>query len=184
MVCIGPPFIATDKEVSEIVRRRVKNTHQPVFGHIELARQAIGPHLVRLKNRAHLIILLLRDRIEHMIVALGATNREPEESLGCMLNRIFEPLLPAEHFIIANQKTGRAKSICILRSQLVGREHLQHHSIIAFIVVERLDNPITPAPDMRFAVANLVTVAPARPIAITPDIHPVPGPTLSVARIF
>ena len=119
-----------------------------------------------------------------MIVALGTTDGQTEERLRRVLDRIFEPLLATEHFIIANQKTGGAKSICIFRSQLVGREHLQHHSIIAFIVVERLDNPIAPAPDMRFAVANLVAVAPARPIAITPDIHPVPGPTLSVARIF
>src|SRR5439155_16252201 len=44
-------------------------------------------------------------------------------------------------------------------------------------------DPIAPTPDMRFAVANLVAAAPARPIAVTPDIHPVPSPALPVARV-
>src|SRR2546426_9287155 len=36
----------------------------------------------------------------------------------------------------------------------------------------RLDNPITPAPDVGLAVANLVAAAPPCPIAVTPDVHP------------
>ena len=57
------------------------------------------------------------------------------------------------------------------------------HPVIALVAVQRLDDPIAPAPHEPVAVADVIAFAPAIPVAVTPDIHPVPAPTLAVALI-
>ena len=62
----------------------------------------------------------------------------------------------------------------------VGREHRDDHAIVRLVAVERLDDPVAPVPDVRLAVADLL--APAGPVAVPPDVHPVPAPALAVPR--
>src|SRR5439155_26537929 len=50
------------------------------------------------------------------------------------------------------------------------------------VPVQRFDDPVAPAPDMRLAVTDLAAVAPAGPVAVTPDVHPVAAPALAVLR--
>src|SRR3979411_3209647 len=91
--------------------------------------------------------------------------------------------MPVILAVIARQKPGSAQSIGIFWRDLVGGDHLHDHAVIALILVQRLDYPIAPAPHESMTVANIIAFAPTIPVAISPDIHPVPGPTLSIARV-
>ena len=64
--------------------------------------------------------------------------------------------------------------------QLVAGEHLLDHPVVALVGVERLDDPVAPVPDMRVAVAGLL--AQPIPVAVSPDVHPVPPPALAMTR--
>jgi hypothetical protein len=118
-----------------------------------------------------------------VIVALGAAERDSEKSLRGVLDGVFEPLLAAEHLVIADKESGRAQRRGIFGCQLVTREHLDNHAIVAFVRVQRFDDPIAPTPDVPLTVAHLLAIGPAGPIAVAPDIHPMPAPALAVARI-
>src|SRR5207249_9629157 len=56
---------------------------------IELAGNPINAHIVRLENGTDLVILLLHNRIEHVIVTSGTSQRDAEERLGGMLDRLL-----------------------------------------------------------------------------------------------
>ena len=59
-------------------------------------------------------------------------------------------------------------------------EHLLDHPVVGLVRVERLDDPVAPPPDVRLALADLRLVA--VPVAVPPDVHPVPAPALAVLR--
>ena len=63
---------------------------------------------------------------------------------------------------------------------LVGGQHRDDHPVVRQVAIERLDDPVAPSPDMRLALANLG--AEAVPVAVPPDVHPVPPPALAVLR--
>src|SRR5688572_24651922 len=56
---------------------------------------------MRFEDGAHLIIFCLQNRIGHVVVTFCATHRQSQERLRGMLDGIFEPLLAAEHLVIA-----------------------------------------------------------------------------------
>src|SRR5439155_6160311 len=89
---------------------------------------------------------------------------------------------PVEDIESAAQIAGSTLRVSIAGSKLVAGKHLDDQPVVALVLVERLDNPIAPAPDMPAAVAQLVEAAAAVPIAVPPNIHPVPAPALAVAR--
>ena len=53
--------------------------------------------------------------------------------------------------------------------------------IVTNVLIERLDNPVSPAPDM-FGAASHLIVDLARPVRIAPYVHPVAAPPLAVLR--
>ena len=67
-----------------------------------------------------------------------------------------------------------------LGREFVGGQHLDDHLVVGLVGVERFDDPIAPPPDVRLALAHLRRVA--VPIAVAPDVHPVPAPALAVVR--
>src|SRR4029079_6038323 len=117
---------------------------------------------------------------ELVIMASATIHRDAEKCLGGVLDGRFQPSRAAELFPIANEKTRSTQSIRIGWRDFVTGQHLGRHAIVAFICVERFDDPIAPAPDMPGAVADLLAVT--GPVAVAPDVHPVPRPTLAVLR--
>ncbi len=68
----------------------------------------------------------------------------------------------------------------VARRDFVGRQHFADHFVVRLVGVERLDDPIPPPPNVWLAFAYLGSIA--VPIAIAPDVHPMPAPTLAVLR--
>ena len=64
---------------------------------------------------------------------------------------------------------------------LIARQHLLIICVIRLVLVQGLDGPVAPSPDVPLRVAHLVLDAPAIPIGVAPDVQPVPTPALAVA---
>ena len=149
---------------------------------LRLAGQLIGAHVVRLEKRAQAIVLLLRQRIILVVVTAAALERHAQETHAGELDGVLEPDGAIEDVIVAAEVARRPQGIFIGRRDLVRSEHLDDHAVVALIPVERLDDPVAPAPDMPLAVTLLVDFAAAVPITVAPDVHPVPPPALAVER--
>src|SRR5262249_15806165 len=57
---------------------------------------------------------------------------------------------------------------------------LHDHLVVALVVVDRLDDPVAPAPDVRLAEVVVAPVFVA--VGVAPHVHPVPAPALAVMR--
>ena len=95
-----------------------------------------------------------------------------------MLHGIFQPDVAVVTKPVSNEETGGPKRAGVDRSKLVRREHLDHHAVVGLVRIHRFDDPIAPAPNVRLALADFGTVP--GPIAVTPDVHPMPAPTFPV----
>ena len=141
-------------------------------------RQRIVAKVVRLKNRPHPIVARLLKRVVFVIVATGTVDREAEERFGRMLNDIVEPHVSVELVPVPREEPRRPQRSLIVRRHFVGSEHLDNHSVVALVLVQRLDNPVPPPPDVLATVADFFPVAGR--IAVPPDVHEVPGPAFAV----
>ena len=81
---------------------------------------------------------------------------------------------------MAREKSRGAQHFGIVGGEFVSRQHLDDHFVVRFIGVERVDDPLAPAPNMRLAFADFGAIA--VPIAIAPHVHPMPSPTFGVLR--
>jgi len=137
--------------------------------------------VVRLEEGPHGIEVLLPDGVVLVVVALGAVERQAEQALAHVLDRLIEPLcaVPAEP--VTGQETGGPQPGRVVGIELVGGQHLPQHLVVGDVGVERLDDPIAKVPDVLLAVAMIVAQPP--PVAVTPDVHPVAAPTFPVPRI-
>ena len=145
-----------------------------------VAGHAVDPDLVRLEDRADLVVVLLEDRVVHVVVAAGAAERHAQEGLAGVVDHVLHPLLAAEQLEVPREVAGGAEGVQVIGAGFVGREHRDDHAVVRLVAVERLDDPVAPVPDVRLAVADLL--APAGPVAVAPDVHPVPSPALAVTR--
>jgi len=84
---------------------------------------------------------------------------------------------------VAHEVAGGDGGLVVERGDFVGGEHRLHHVVVAVVGVERADNPVAPAPDLRRGVPHVWHLAATKPIAVTPHVHPVPRPALAVARV-
>ena len=172
--------VAADEQQGLGVDLRVVGAGDSVLGGVERTGGPIDPDLVRLEDRANLVILFLEDRVIHVIMAAGAADGDSQEGLPGVVDHVLHPLLAAEQLEVPREISGGAEGIQILGAVLVGGEHLDDHAIVRLVLVERFDDPVAPVPDMGLTVADLL--APAGPVAVPPDVHPVPPPTLAVSR--
>ena len=139
----------------------------------------VNPDLVRLKDRAKLVVVFLENWVVHMVVAPRTAKCHAQKSLAGVIDDVLHPLLTTEQLEVSREVAGRAELAQIVRAGLVGREHRHDHAIVGLIAIERLDDPVAPVPDVRLAIANLL--APARPVAISPNVHPVASPALAIS---
>ena len=156
----------------------VEDTGDAVLFEIDLARHGIEAHLVGLEEGAEVVIIDLIDGIVFVVVALRAVQRQPEEGLAGVLDRVVEPRGAVEEVVVSREESGRADRLGVAGCEFVGGEHLGDHAIVGPVLVERLDDPIAPVPEVFLAVAELV--AESIPIGVAPHVHPVPRPALAV----
>ena len=177
---VGVGVVAADEKIRWCIQVFVVNARDAVPGQVRLARQAVGADVIRFEERAEGVILFLGHGIEHVLVAAGTVDRDAEKCLGRVFDGVIEPDVAIERKPVAHQKARGPQGRGIRRSQLVAREHLLDHAVVALVLVERLDDPVAPVPDVRLAFAHFL--AKAGPVAVTPNIHPVPAPALAVTR--
>ena len=174
-------FVASDIQIRRLVGASVEDARNSVEGQIRFPVNDIEPRMVRLKEGTHAVEVCLSDRVEFVIVALGAVDRQSEKSLADMFDCLLHPLRPIEQEVVAGEKPGRPQLVQVVRMQLVGSQHQADHLVIGRIPVERFDDPVTPVPDMVLTVPQLLAEPP--PVAVPPDVHPMPRPAFPVSRV-
>ncbi len=175
---VWPGLVAADEDVSRPIQEVVEGPRQPGLRPIGLARHPVDADVIGLEERAKAIVIHLRDRVVLVVVTAGALHRYAEERARRVLDRVRQPDIAIEDVPVARQEPGGAEDVGVVRGQLVARQHLEHHAVIALVGVERLDDPVAPAPQVRVAEADFL--AEAVPIAIPPDVHTVPAPAFAV----
>ena len=141
---------------------------------------AVDGHLDRLENVAVTIVLVVPDRVVRMVVTLNTGHRHRQECLGRVFDRIANPLFSTVCVAVANQEPGGSQASRIERYDLVASQHLHGHPLVTLVRVQRFDHPVTPVPDVLLAESDLA-LEPV-PVAVTPDVQPVPPPSLPVVR--
>ncbi len=178
----GMAFIATNIEIGGGIGSVIGPGDALAKG-VQFAWDTVEADLMGLKDRADGEVFLLRDGVGHVVVAFCATDRDTEECLEGVLHGVFHPLLAGEELEIPCEEAGGTKGLGIFRSDLIRGEHLGKHAVIRLVRVGCLNDPVAPPPDMGLGIPHLIAVGPSRPIAVAPDVHPVPRPALAVTRI-
>ena len=178
---VGLRVLAADEKKRRHVGDAVEHPWDPVTLEIGLTRQDVEPGVERLEEGPHRVVVFLAERIVFVVVALGAVERQPEESLGNVLDRLVHPRRAVEEKPVAGEEPGGSQFGEIVGGDLVGGEHQPHHLVVAGVGVERFDDPIAPVPDVLLTVAELIPQAP--PIGVAPHVHPVAPPALTMAGI-
>ena len=137
---------------------------------------------MRFKERAEVVIILLCDRIKLVIMAPCALKCQTQKCLTRLFNSLKHPDIAVELVPVASEKSCGAEDIRIRRSQFITCQHFDNHLVIRFVIIERFDNPVTPAPEMSLAVTDFVNASTSIPIAVTPDVHPVASPAFAILR--
>src|SRR5207248_2393435 len=101
-----------------------------------------------------------------------------EEGLGRVLDGGLEPDVPVVLEPVPHEVAGGTQRLRVAGRGLVGGEHLDDHAIVTLVLIERLDDPVAPVPDVGLALADLGAIA--VPVAVPPDVHPVSPPALTV----
>ena len=114
-------------------------------------------------------------------MALAAVHGQAEQAFAHVFHGFLHPGVPVEEEKIARQKPGGPDFFQIPRIQLIRGQHLPQHFIVRQARVEGFHNPVAPVPHVFLAVPELVAEAP--PVAVTPNVHPMPRPAFAMARI-
>ena len=166
---------ARDAVLQDIAERRV-------FLGAGRREEPVGPNVMRLEEGSKTKILFLRDRVELVIVAAATLQREAQERLTGVFDEIEHPDVAVELVPVPPDEAGRGQSRHVGRGNFISGQHLDQHPVVRLVVVERIDDPVSPPPDVTLAVPDLVDRAAAIPVGVPPDIHPMPSPTLAVLR--
>ena len=111
--------------------------------------------VVVVQERKQAVILLLRQRIEFMVVALGALNRKPKNTLADAIHSVeqsFHPELLGVHaaFLVQHriaEKSGRDEIVLPRIWQLIAGDLFDDEPVVGQVLVERVDNPVAIRPD-------------------------------------
>ena len=179
-ICVRIAVVATDMHKCFGVQVAVKGPWQAVLFDVGHARQQFRANLIGFENRPQAVVLDLAERIVFVVVALRAIERESQHRLGGVFDRLIEPAGAIELEVLPGQVAGSPKAVEVVGIQFVRGDHLAKHLVVALVGVQGLDRPIPPAPDMFLRVPDLRAQPP--PVAVTPDVQPVPAPAFAVLR--
>ena len=137
------------------------------------------------EEREHLVVVLLRDGIEHVIMATRAANRQAHEGFRGGLEHVVEPFelggARVVRFVIPDAepvKTGGDQAVIVHVRQLVAGDLLHHEPVVRLVLVERADDVVAVFPDKRFFIVALVAVG----LGEAHDVEPVAAPAFAVLR--
>ena len=137
----------------------------------------------RLKERPQTVIILLKNRIELVIVTLGTLHPESQKDIPCCVGQFVDHNVPLSCSIAAvvfidsmRQKTGRDLRLRIPRKQFISRKLFLHKLVIGFVFIKRLDHIIPVTPGIGTIVINPVSVR----IRIPHQIQPMPRPAFPI----
>ena len=132
-----------------------------------------------------LVVVALRDGIEHVIVTTRTSHRETEK---CLRGGLQDIILPVKlrrplvvRFVIPHPQSvesGRNPSFVSSIGQLVTRNLLQHKTVVWLVPIEGCNHIVAIAPGVRLLVIAFVTVT----LRETHHIQPVPSPAFTIFR--
>ena len=133
----------------------------------------------------HLVVVPLRDGIEHVIMATRAANRQAHEGFRRGLEHVVEPFelggARVVRFVIPDTepvKTGGDQAVIVHVRQLVAGDLLHHEPVVRLVLVERADDVVAVFPDKRFFIVALVAVG----LGEAHDVEPMAAPAFAVLR--
>src|SRR6187549_812446 len=115
-----------------------------------------------------------------MVVTARAFQCHGQKSLRGVLNSLFEPGVTVPSIPIADDVPRGAQGFWIGWRNLITGEHLKDHTVVTLVFVERLNDPIAPMPHVPLTILHVPPGAPAIPVAVAPEVHPMPAPALAV----
>ena len=137
------------------------------------------------EEREHLIIVLLRDRVEHVVVAAGAADGQAHECFRRRLEHVVESVEFREPFVVRfivphaeSIKPGGDQAFVVHVRQLVPGNLLKHESVIRLVIIKGADDIVAVFPDEWLFVVALVAVG----LCKTHDIEPMATPAFAVLR--
>ena len=141
------------------------------------------------ESRIHRVIILRRERIEFVVVAARAAERDAKESLtrraDHFIERVRADLRCRDGILVAdivvrprNEKRGADFRVRLIFPDHIAGEMLADELIERLVVVERADDVVTERPEILNDLIPLVAAA----LAEAHDIQPVPPPVLAVVR--
>ena len=130
------------------------------------------------------VVIMLRDRIEFVVVTTRAADRESEEGSGRRADDVVQlvrALVPGQDFIGTFHlvpRSGDQKTRGLIRAQRVASDLLENESVIRFVFVEGVNDVVAVRPGVGTRLVHFKTVG----FGETNDIEPVPGPAFAEAR--
>ena len=170
--------VASNVEVGGCVEVVIEHAREAVLLEIGFAGHGVEADLMGLEDGPEAVVVLMGDRVVFMIVALGTIKGEADKGLGSVLDGGVQPGSTIEEVVVAGEKAGGPQGVVVVGRQLVGSKHFLNHAVEALAVVEGFDDPVAPMPDVLLAVAQLFVEA--VPVAVAPDVHPVPSPAFAI----
>ena len=137
-------------------------------------------------RRLERVVVLLRDRIELVVVAARAIDGEAERPLADRAEDLVEVvvaplrivLLAEQHARAHAQEAGRDEAVVGLAVHLVAGNLLDEEPVVRLVVVERLDHVVAVAPRVR----PMHVVLEAGGVGVARDVEPEPAVALAVVR--
>ena len=114
-------------------------------------------------------------------MAFRTVHCQSKKPLTDMLHNFIHPRVSIKQKPVSSQISGCTQFTKILRIEFIGSQHLADHLVIGCIIIERFHNPVTPMPNVLLTVAQFLPESP--PVTVSPDIHPMSPPPLSVTGI-
>ena len=139
------------------------------------------------------VVVVLRDGVELVVVALGTVDRDARERADRVGHHVVAVEVAGDlavglrlgHLAVADQvpRSGGDEANCLLAVDRIGEEHVAGDLLldepgVGLVGVERADDVIAIGPGIR---AGLVLVVAVR-VAVVDDVEPVPGPAFAIAR--
>ena len=138
------------------------------------------------KHGDQAVIVACGDRIELVVVAACAADREPEKRRPHVLHHLVEavqPRLPDGRRLLSDlrgcrERRGDEESRGRIGAHGVAGELLKEKTVVRQVFVEGVDHPVAVGPGM--LADGVVFVAPC--VGVANDVEPVLGPAFAVSR--
>ena len=128
------------------------------------------------------VVILGRDRIELMVVASGAGDRQAHEAPADDVDPIVNHVMDIAHEPAAEREKPerRERSLALFWGKPVGRDLLDQESVVGQVTIKRIDDIV--AIGVGPVKISVLEQNIALGIGIPGDVEPVSPPSLAIAR--